>query len=167
MHITDFTHPITTGLPQDLFWSFSAPLGPLFWLEDPDARVLGQVALSQGRNVPGMGIRSFPDWTSVSIAVPNIPAPVLRGLARFAGAHLYSDAGDVLYASRELLGVHTVAGGRRMFRLPRRVEVVHNLFAGKTLARNAAAFTVTLEPKSSELYYIGGAKLISEKKPRA
>ena len=166
MHITDFTHPITAGLPQDLFWSFSAPLGPLFWLEDPDARVLGQAALSQGRNVPGMGVKTFPDWTSVYFAVPGMPAPVLRGLARFAGVHLYSDAGDVLYASRELLGVHTVAGGRRTFRLPQRVEVVHDLFAGKTIARNTAAFTVTLAPKSSELYYIGGANALPKKKPR-
>ncbi len=155
MHVTDFTHPITAGLPQDLFWSFTSPLGPVFWVEDPQARVLGQVACGQGRNVPGLAVKKFTDWTSVYAAVPNIPAPVLRGLARFAGAHLFSEAGDVLYASRNLLGVHTIAGGKRAFRLPRRVEVVHDLFTGKTLARNAASFTVTLAPASSELYYTG------------
>lgn len=155
MHITDFTHPITAGLSQDLFWSFSSPLGPQFWVQDPDARVLGQVSGGQGRNVPGLAVKRFPEWTSIHVAVPNIPAPVLRGLARFAGVHLYSEAGDVLYASRDLLGVHTVAGGRRTFRLPRRVEVVRDLFTGKTIARNTASFTVTLAPASSELYYAG------------
>jgi hypothetical protein len=53
--------------------------------------------------------------------------------------------------------VHTVAGGRRTFRLPRRVETVRDLFTGKTIARNAASFTVTLAPASSELYYMGDA----------
>jgi len=159
MHITDFTHPITERIPQDLFWSFSAPMGPLFWIEDPEARILGQVAISLGRNVPGMGVKRFPEWTSVHVAVPDIPAPVLRGLARFAGVHLYSDAGDVLYASRDLLAVHTVAGGKRTFRLPRRVEVVRDLFTGKPVAWNVSAFTVDLVPKSSELWYVGSADI--------
>jgi hypothetical protein len=157
MHITDFTHPATAGLPQDLFWSFSSPLGPLFWAQDPQAKVLGEVALSLGWNVPGYAVKRFNEWTSVYIAVPNIPAPVLRGLARFAGAHLFSDAGDVLYASRELLSVHTVAGGKRTFRLPRRVEAVRDLFAGKTIAKNVSSFDVALAPKSTELYYFGDA----------
>jgi hypothetical protein len=155
MHITDFTHPVTTGLPQDLFWSFSSPLGPQFWVEDPDARVLGHAAGGEGRNLPGLAVKKFPEWTSIHVAVPNIPAPVLRGLARFAGVHLYSEDGDVLYASRDLLGVHTVAGGRRTFRLPRRVDVVRDLFTGKIIAKKAASFTVTLAPASSELYYAG------------
>ncbi len=157
MHVTDFTHPITAGLPQDLFWSFTSPIGPVFWVEDPQARVLGQVAGDQGRNVPGLVVKQFPEWTSIHVAVPNIPAPVLRGLARFAKVHLYSEAGDVLYASRELLGVHTVAGGRRTFRLPRRVAVIRDVFTGKTIARNTASFAVTLAPASSELYYTGDA----------
>ena len=157
MHITDFTHPITAGLPQDLFWSFSSSLGPMFWVEDPQAKVLGQVACGEGRNVPGLAVKRFPEWTSIHVAVPNIPSPVLRGLARFAKVHLYSEAGDVLYASRDLLGVHTVAGGRRTFRLPRRVAAVRDLFTGKIIVRNTASFTVTLAPASSELYYTGDA----------
>lgn len=162
VHITDFTHPITRGLPPDLDWGTDSKLGPIFYVNDPQARVLGQVVYSQGNCKPGMAVRAFPGWTSIYVAAPNLPAPVLRAIARFAGVHLYSDAGDVLHASRDLLAVHTVSGGRRAFRLPRPVEVVHDLFERKTVARNTAAFEVDLPPASTAFYYTGaGARLAS------
>jgi len=160
MHILDFTHPITQGLAQDLSWSAGGAIGPIFHLEDPEATVLGQVVYSQGRCRPGLGVKAFDDWTSIYCAVPNVPAPVLRGIARFAGVHLYSDAGDVLFASRQLLGVHTVTGGPRTFALPHEVEVVYDLFADQQVAANTAAFSATLAPRSTALYYTGDAGLI-------
>ncbi|MBI3667101.1 MAG: hypothetical protein HY236_12920, partial [Acidobacteria bacterium] len=84
---------------------------------------------------------------------------VLRGLARFSGVHLYSEAGDVLYAARGLVGVHTVSGGKRVFQLPRAVEEVYDLFDNKTVARNTKTFQVTLPPVSTALYYTGAAGL--------
>ncbi len=109
MHLTDFEHPITRGLPQDLFWGTNSRIGPLFHLEDPDATILGQVVYSLGRCKPGFGVKTLPapgggTWTSIYIAAPNVPAPVLRGIARYAGVHLYSEAGDVLYATPQLAG---------------------------------------------------------------
>jgi hypothetical protein len=161
MHIVDFGHPITAGLPQDLFWDFSSPLGPLFCLEDPDARTLGNIVFSQGCCVPGIGVRVFPEWTSIYSGMPNLPAPVLRGIARFSRIHVYSDAGDVLHASRQLLCVHTVSGGNRTFRLPQVVEEVYDLFNRKSIAPNTDYFQVTLSPASSELYYTGDAGTLS------
>jgi len=161
LHILDFSHPITARLPQDLFWGTNSKLSPIFYLDDPQARVLGQVVFSQGNCKPGMGIKTFPGWTSIYIAAPNVPAPVLRGIARFAGVHLYNEEGDVLYVTRDLLAVHTVSGGQRTFRLPRTVEEVYDLFARKPIARNTDKFQVALPPASTELYYTGGAQLLS------
>lgn len=155
MHVTDFSHPITRGLPQDLFWGSTAPIGPLFHLEDPEARILGQVFHSIGRCLPGLGVKELDGWTSVYAAAPNLPAALLRGLARFAGVHLYSEDGDVLYAGRQLLAVHTAGGGERLLRLPRTVEVVHDLFAGTDIAREASEFRVALPPASTSLWYVG------------
>jgi hypothetical protein len=161
LHLVDFTHPITAGLPQDLFWGTNSKLGPVFYLEDPEARVLGQVVFSQGNCKPGMGVKTFPEWTSVYIAAPNLPAPVLRGIARFSGVHLYNQEGDVLYATRELLAVHTVSGGDRTFSLPRQVEEVYDLFGRKSVARNTNQFQARLLPASTALFYTGGAALLS------
>ena len=164
LHIVDFTHPITKGLPQDIFWGTNNKLSPIFYLDDPEARVLGQVVFSQGNCKPGMGVKSSPQWTSIYVAAPNLPAPVLRGIAGFAGVHLYNDDGDVLYAARNLLAVHTAAGGDRAFRLPRPVEEVYDLFERRTVARDTSEFRVTLPPASTALYYTGDTAPLSKLK---
>jgi hypothetical protein len=161
INLLDFTHPITAGLPQDLSWGTTSKLWPIFYVQDPDARVLGQAVFSQGQCQPGFAVKKFANWTSIYSAAPNLPAPVLRGIARFAGAHLYSEAGDVLHASRDLLAVHTVAGGPRVFKLPRTAEIVQDLFENRAVARHADTFQVTLAPKSTTLYYTGASGLLA------
>ncbi|HCP99803.1 MAG TPA: hypothetical protein DIT99_03530, partial [Candidatus Latescibacteria bacterium] len=95
------------------------------------------------------------DWRSIYIAAPNVPAPVLRGIARYAGVHLYNEAGDVLYATPDLLSVHTLSGGSRVFKLPECVEVVHDLYEDQIVNQNTDQFEVTLQPASTVLYYTG------------
>jgi hypothetical protein len=160
-HIMDFQHPITQGLRQDLFWGTNARLGPVFHVEDAEARTLGQVVYSQGRCKPGFVLKEFGDWSSIYIAAPNIPAPVLRGIARWAGVHLYNEQGDVLYATPQLLGVHTTSGGAREFALPRTAEVVYDLFENKVLAENVDRFSVNLPKLSTQLYFAGERRLLA------
>ena len=163
MHLTNFDHPITQGLSQELFWGTTRAIAPNFHLEDPDATTLGEIVYTLGRCRPGFGVKSFHTADpkaachSVYCATPNIPAPVLRGIARFAGVHLYNDQGDVLYATPDLLAVHTVAGGSRTFALPHQAEVVYDLYHDCLLARNASHFEVKLPPASTALYYTGTA----------
>ncbi len=163
MHLTDFSHPITHGLPQDLFWGTTRAIAPIFHIEDPEAQVLGEVIYGLGRNKPGLGIKTFnagdpaQAWNSVYCATPTMPAAVLRGIARHAGVHLYSEDGDVLYGTPDLLGVHTVSGGCRTFSLPRQVEVVYDLYNQRVLGRDTRQFEAQLAPASSALYYTGQA----------
>jgi hypothetical protein len=154
VHVTDFEHPITQGLRPEVSWGTNAKLAPLFHVDDPTARVLGEVVYSQGNCRPGFAVKEFPGWRSVYSAAPNLPADVLRGVARYAGVHVYSEAGDVLYANRSILGVHTVAGGRRVFRLPRRAGTVRDVFGKRTVASGVTEFEVRLEPRSSALYLL-------------
>jgi hypothetical protein len=162
LHVTDFDHPITRDLPQDLFWGTHSSLGPVFSAQDPDAHELGQVITVLGRCKPGFVIKDMGTWTSVWLAAPGIPAPVLRGIARHAGVHIYNDQGDVLHASRSLLSVHTVSGGQRRFCLPQPAEVVYDLHHDRELARGTAEFHAELAPASSALYYVGPAAALRE-----
>jgi hypothetical protein len=155
IHITNFTYPLTKNLSQDLTWGTDSLLAPLFHVEDPEAVELGQVVYSQGRCRVGYALKEFPEWNSIFSSVPNLPAPVLREIARFAGVHLYSDRGDVLYATSELLAVHTLSGGKRRFVLPERVEVVYDLFDQKLVAEGIRSFEVELEPVSTVMYFTG------------
>ncbi|MFN0171708.1 MAG: hypothetical protein ACKV22_35285 [Bryobacteraceae bacterium] len=156
MHLTNVTHPLTKGLPRDLSWGTNSKLAPIFYVDDPSATILGQVVYSQGNCKPGLAVRTFPEWTSIYVAAPNLPAALLRNVAKFAGAHIYSDEGDVLYATRELLGVHTVSGGPRRLRLPRAAAEIVDLFAGKVVARGTSVFDVELPPASTVLYLFRG-----------
>ena len=162
VHILDFEHPITQDLSEDFFWGTNSRLGPVFHLEDEEARILGQVVYSQGRCLPGFGVKELDGWRSVYAAAPNLPAPVLRGLARYAGVHLYSEAGDVLYAAPQLLAAHTVGGGARQFQLPARAEVIYDLFAGKEVAADCDAFDVVLPKASTTLWYTGDRALLAK-----
>ena len=92
---------------------------------------------------------------------------MLRGIARFAGVHLYSQDGDVLYATRELLSIHTVAGGARAFRLPRPVEEVYDLFGRTTVARGTREFQVNLPPRSTAFFFTGSAALLTDLEKRS
>jgi len=161
VHLTDFSHALTAGLSQDLTWGTNNKLSPLFHVEDAEAKILGQVVYSQGNCRAGFAVKTYPEWTSIYSAAPNIPAPVLRNIARFAGAHIYNEASDVLYATRELLAVHTLSGGRRTFKLPQPVEEVYDLFEFKTIARGVGEFRVTLPPVSTALYYTGPSDILS------
>jgi len=154
VHVTDFDHAITRGLSQDVVWGTNAKLAPLFYVDDPEAKVLGEVVYSQGNCRPGFAVKALPGWTSIYSAAPNLPADVLRNIARHAGVHVYSDAGDVLYANRSLLGVHTLSGGKRVFRLPERAGSVEDAFRKLTIAKGVSAFEVDLEPRSTGLYIL-------------
>ncbi|MFN8446087.1 MAG: hypothetical protein U0175_35175 [Caldilineaceae bacterium] len=162
MHLTNFNHPMTAGLPQDWFWGSTQPIGPLFHVEDPEATTLGEIVYSLGRCKPGYAVKQFQQgdpaaaWTSIYMASPDIPAPILRGIARASGVHLYNEEGDVLYATPQLLSVHSVSGGKRRFKLPQSVEIVYDLFNQHPVAEQVDIFEVTLPPASPALY-VGGA----------
>ncbi len=160
VHVTDFGHPITGGLGQDLVWGTNSKLAPIFYVDDPQARALGDVIYSQGNCRPGFAVKEFGEWRSVYSAAPNLPAAILRNIARYADVHIYGEAGDVLYANRNLLGVHTLEGGRREFLLPRRVELVIDVFSGKAVADAANRFSAELPPESTSLFAFGAAETV-------
>ncbi len=160
-HVTDVRHPITRDVPQDLFWSVQRSLFPAFYVDDPEATQLGQIVTAMGRCKPGLALRDFGDWRSIYSATPSLPAPLWRGIARHAGVHLYSEAGDVLYATRDLLVVHTSAGGARTFRLPHAARQIVDVFARREVARDSASFAVELPRASTTLFYFGDKALPS------
>ncbi len=155
MHITNFDHQITRNIPQDLFWGTESHISPHFHIQDDSATILGQVVYSQGSCVPGMGIKNFDNWNSIYVASPNIPASVLRGIAKFANVHLYTDKGDIIYTGKNLLGVHSISGGRRQLKLPEKVEQIYDVFEKAVIAHDTDRFQVKLKPISTSLFYLG------------
>ncbi|MFC1461522.1 hypothetical protein ACFLQR_03265 [Verrucomicrobiota bacterium] len=148
--ITNFEHPITRELPRGIQFSTPEKIGPLFWCADTEAISLGEIYAMFGLYKTGLAVKEIKggapekDWKSVWCGVPNLPSYLLRGIARFAGVHIYSDANDALYANNVLLAVHTRYAGLRTIRLPKPMNVI-DAFTGDDVARGASSFQAHLD----------------------
>jgi hypothetical protein len=123
-------------------------ISPTFYVDDDAANVLGLDATT-GR--PGLCLKTMDGWTSVYSAAPGLAAPVLRGLARRAGVHLYLDEDAVVYANRSLLSVTVVEAGRRTIRLPNWANV-EDALTGEVVATDADRFGVDFAERESRLF---------------
>ena len=154
--ISDFTHAITAPLPASTFWGTDMRLGPLFTVDDANARTLGTVVINQGRCEPGFVLREEEGWASLYSAAPNLPAGVLREVARYAGVHVYCDTEDVLYADRNYVALHTVRAEHKTVHLPRRADV-WEVFDGRLVGRDCTTFSDPMAAGATHLYYYGPA----------
>jgi hypothetical protein len=74
--------------------------------------------------------RQMDGWRSVFSPQPNIPANTLRKLAREAGAHIYCEVEEPLYANNRLIALHTITGGPRTVVLPKPCPALPSCSAG-------------------------------------
>lgn len=158
--ITNFEHPITAGLASNTHWGTTGDLGPSVEVVDPEATVLGIVVGGDGRCEPGVALKDMGDWQSLYVGAPNIPSQVLRGMARYAGVHIYSDHDDVLYANHAFVAVHTLRGETKRIALPE-PRPVYEVFSRRQVAHAPVrGFTDWVGAGQTHLYHLGrGADL--------
>lgn len=146
--ITNFEHPITRNLSGDLTFGTSRHYGPIFKVADQEAVELGRsfgnhmcqdVALAVkefGRGARGhaAGMRGAGDYASIYCEAPDLPAALLREIARYAGCHVYLETNDFLIAGKDIVMVHSAKPGQRMLRLPHAARI-EEATTGATLAR--------------------------------
>lgn len=154
LRIAEGSDPITRDLVAGTTWGSAAAIRPVFFCSDEAATPLGTL---EGQPRVGLAVKRFPQWTSVYCAAPNLPAGLLRGLARAAGVHLYNEADDVLYANRSLLGIHTNKAGARRLRFLRRTSLV-DVFAGRQVAADASEVKLELPARHTALFFQGTLK---------
>ena len=123
-----------------------------FYIEEsPDLEVLarysdGKIAAAMKKQGKGAII-----YSGVPITLPKM----YRNIAKFAGAHIYTDADDAIYADNNFLMIHTDKGGERKISLPVKATEVLEVFSGKIAGRNTKNFNITMPDKSTAVYYIG------------
>ena len=175
--LSDTKHPITTGLPAGTelaalpfppgcTWErFGNEVWPVIYVDtaatDGRTQVLGHWVLD-GKVRPDMAalcVRSVTTgreetWQSVYAAVPYLTPDLMRNIARFAGAHIYRDANDILFASRHFVAIHT---GKEPATGPLRLRqrtAVYDVFGGRVVAESAETIPLNTEPYSTALYYL-------------
>ncbi len=127
-------------------------ISPRFWIADPAALTLGKLA---GVDKPGLAVKKQSGWTSVYSSAPILPAALIRNIARAARCHIYSDAGDNVYAGLNFLGIYAPGGESRTVRLPRKARVV-DLLEDKVLADGVTELPLRLEPNQTVLLRLEG-----------
>lgn len=150
-------HPITASWTAGSVYGDSTPYGPILLPTGTDAgtSAQGTVLTSRGVNFPGLAIREMTGargtWTSLFTAAVPLPAELFRGMALHAGAHVFSSAGDVVLASRNLLAIHAVRGGCRKIPLPEE-RSVYDLIERRFVAEHVREFSVELHPPETRFF---------------
>jgi len=130
--VHEFDHPITQDADADTIFGDSLAYGPVLLpnVDEGGGRSLGRAWTKQGLRYPGLAVKSFGegagdaagrgegDWASVFTTALPLPADLWRGLARFAGAHVYTQSNDVLLANGSVVALHTIKPGRKTITLP-------------------------------------------------
>jgi hypothetical protein len=105
------TAPLPYGDVKDWMTNALPVTNPVFYVNDPNATSLGTIV---GTNLVGLAWEprtySTRDFVTVFSAAPDLPAWLLRNLARQAGVHLYLDDGNYdvsLGVSKQLIEVAT------------------------------------------------------------
>ncbi len=140
LKLSDKVHALTAGL-ADPVASIRDPIAPVFFADDPEARVLGDL-MPVGK--PGLAVREFDTWRSVYFAGPTMSAELFRRLTRYAGGHVYSESDDVFDANSRYIMLHASAPGPKTVHLPG-IHDVRNVITGRVLARAASALTLHAE----------------------
>jgi hypothetical protein len=165
--ITDFTHPIMRDLPGDCTFGTSRRYGPIFRVDDTAARILGRSFGFQMKRDAGFAVKTFGkgargdggknlgagDYASVYCEAPGLPAGLMRGMARYAGCHVYLESDDFLTVGKDIIMVHAAKPGPRVLSLPRRCDVV-DWFSGKKMATATTRFNFTLDPAETRVFKV-------------
>jgi len=112
--VEDASHVLARG-GRSLDFGTEGSVGPVFFADDPSARVLGRL---RDGGEPAFVVREHAGWRSVYLSMLNFGPALLRNLARFAGAHVWCETDDVIYANRSMLCLHTASAGRKAIALP-------------------------------------------------
>lgn len=126
---------------------------PLYAVADATAVALGTWT---GSDRIGLAIKDFGAYKVAYSGTGMLPPDLLRDLGRLAGANIYCDTNDAVYADANFVGLHARTPGTKRLHLPRRADV-YDLLNRRVIARNVD--TVELEMKGFEtsLLYVGEA----------
>jgi hypothetical protein len=92
----------------------ATPVTPLFAPSDPAARVYGTFT---GTDAAAIARKDLGESTAWFVSVPGTDVEPLRSILREAGAHQYTERGEIVYGGGGMLVIHTGEGGQHTVKL--------------------------------------------------
>jgi hypothetical protein len=152
VRIDNANHPVAQVIGAGTEFGLPERIGPRFVVDDPDATIFGRYI---DGNSPALALKKQDDWTSVYIGTPGLNAQVIKGLAKLAETHFFMDTDDLVEANESYLSITCrTQGGEKNIRLPHKA-VLYDLYQQKPVGEAGREFTVTMQPKTTYLYYWG------------
>ncbi|MBQ4480049.1 MAG: hypothetical protein II943_05375 [Victivallales bacterium] len=125
------------------------PVQPRFTVTDVDAEPLGIYADGGAVAAARKGEVFFYGGALLDTAF-------LREAARTAGAHIYMESGDNLFAGGDILSLHAITPGTKAIRLPRVADAVE-IYSGEVLSRNTDTLTFEMDSFETKVILLGNA----------
>jgi hypothetical protein len=165
--ISHFEHPVTRDLPDDMIIGGPLPYGPV--IMPTDGTELGLAWAKGGHNNIGLAIKEFGrgaagnpategergegDYAAVFTTAVPLPADLWRNLARYAGAHVYTESNDVFLADCSVVALHSLKSGRKTVALPG-VYRVTDLVSGEPYADGASQIAFDLRAPETRVFLL-------------
>ncbi len=164
--VSDFEHPVTQGLSAATVIGGPLAYGPV--LLPTDGRELGIAWVKSGFNYSGMAIKEFGkgaagngtagsrgpgDYAGVFMTAANLPAPLWRNLARYAGAHVYCETDDVFMADNTVVALHSLQTGKKRIALPGKYRV-RDLVTDTVVARKIDEIVFDLKAPETRVFLL-------------
>jgi hypothetical protein len=136
---------------KDPYSPIPVTIGPVFSVSDPDAKVLGRYAHN---GAPALASKQAGGMRSYYCALPLASEPLLRGIFKAAGVHMYTDVPVWFLGSDRLLAFHAPAEVETPVVLKKPTWVLE-LHSRQIVARGSKTFPLKLAPGESALYLLG------------
>ena len=108
-------------------------LYPGLWCTDASAE---EIAYNCESENPAISLKKQDGFTSIYCASRYISAEVVKGIARYAGCHIYSDTDDVLYVGRNYITLHASSTGKKAIHLPAPASA-YEVYEGKYYSKSS------------------------------
>ncbi len=151
--LSNFDHPLTQGLPADTVISGVPSYGPLLF--PTDGTELGLAWTKNGDTIAGLAAKEVGEgaarYFSVFTSAVPLPAGLWRNAARWAGAHVYSEGGDVLMADSTIVALHSLQSGEKRIVLPG-TYTVWDVVSGGLVGRELKEIHFRLEAPQTRVF---------------
>ena len=129
---------------------FESYLYPLFHSVDPDATDLAYFA---NTGYPAVSLKKCDGYTSIFYGAKLIDRSVLRAIAKYAGAHVYSADEDVIFVGKNYITHHAASSGKKTLSLPAPSRVTE-VYENRVYAENATNFSFDSEFGETKMFRI-------------
>jgi len=85
----------------------------------------------------------------------------LQTVARDAGVFFFSDTNDNVFASKDIVSIHTAGGGHKTIHLPKVADVV-DIYSGEVVARQVDSFEFDMSAFESRVFLYGNLEDIQQ-----